>query len=244
MFNKVLVVVDESVDIQNNEALMQAFAENFDAEYSLHFSKGPMDILDHSSSKFAFGSKLGIDLTKPFPVELDSPEKKKLNVEFSIDALNGIQKITDAKSLWNEFSAPILLLNVKKDSGFKKEKLITKLEQTLGILVFKVVLIFNEGADLNDLFMLMWLLGGNIEPERDVSLFTVENESRVVFVDATFKTGIHDNFKRDWPNIVTMDDKTISTIDNKWDEMGLGNFIESPSLKFKSLVKGNGAIRE
>jgi len=144
----------------------------------------------------------------------------------------------------DEFLSPILLLNVKKDLDFEKEKLITKLEQTVGISAFKVVLIFNEGADLNDLFMLMWLLGGNIEPERDVSVFTVENESRVVFVDATFKTSSHDNFKRDWPNIVTMDDKTISTIDNKWDEMELGNFIESPSLKFQALVKGEGAVRE
>ena len=244
MFNKVLIVVDEGVDIQNNEALMQAFTENFEAEYSLHFSKGPMDVLDHSSSKFAFGSKLGIDLTKPFSVEIDSPEKKKLKVEFSVDALNEIQEIIDAKSLLDEFLSPILLLNVKKDLDFEKEKLITKLEQTVGISAFKVVLIFNEGADLNDLFMLMWLLGGNIEPERDVSVFTVENESRVVFVDATFKTSSHDNFKRDWPNIVTMDDKTISTIDNKWDEMELGNFIESPSLKFQALVKGEGAVRE
>lgn len=244
MFNKVLVVVDESVDIQNNSALIKAFAENFDAGYSLHFSKGPMDVLDHSASKFAFGSKLGIDLTKPFPVEMDLRDKKKLDVKFSIGALIEIQEICDSKSLLNEFSAPILLLNVKKDSGFEKETLVNKLQQTIGISVFKVVLIFNEGADLNDLFTLMWLLGGNLEPERDVSVFNAEVESRVVFVDATFKTISHDNFKREWPNIVTMDDLTILTIDNKWDELGLGEFIKSPSLKFKSLVKGGGAVRE
>ena len=69
MFNKVLVVVDESVDIQNYQEILKAFAQNFNAAYSLHFSKGPLDVLDHSSQKFAFGSKLGIDLTTPFPEE-------------------------------------------------------------------------------------------------------------------------------------------------------------------------------
>jgi 4-hydroxy-3-polyprenylbenzoate decarboxylase len=65
----------------------------------------------------------------------------------------------------------------------------------------------------------------------------------VVFVDATFKTSNHDNFKRDWPNVVTMNSETIAAIDAKWSELGLGEFIESPSLKFKSLVKGGGAVR-
>ena len=41
-----------------------------------------------------------------------------------------------------------------------------------------------------------------------------------------------------------MDDATIKTINEKWDKLGLGAFIESPSLKFKSLVKGEGAVRE
>jgi 4-hydroxy-3-polyprenylbenzoate decarboxylase len=89
----------------------------------------------------------------------------------------------------------------------------------------------------------MWLLGGNLEPDRDVSVFDTQNGKPVVFVDATFKTSEHDNFKRDWPNVVTMDDQTIAAIDKKWDELGLGGFIQSPSLKFKNLVKGEGAVR-
>jgi len=67
MFNKILIVTESEVDIHNPAELAKAFIENFDADYSLHFSKGPLDVLDHSSSKFAFGSKLGIDLTQPLP---------------------------------------------------------------------------------------------------------------------------------------------------------------------------------
>ena len=107
-----------------------------------------------------------------------------------------------------------------------------------------LVLLFNDGADINDLFTMMWLLGGNLEPDRDISVIKVENRKQVILIDATFKTESHDNFKRDWPNVVTMDDHTISEIDKKWNEWGLGDLIKSPSLKFKRLVMGDGAVRK
>lgn len=245
MFNKVLIVVDADVDIHDNNLLLKTFVDNFDADYSIHFSKGPMDVLDHSSSKFAFGSKLGIDLTKPLPEEVDDKNNAKpLAEKFNSEELKSIPEITDYKNLLDEISIPILLLNVNKDTGFDKQNLHKKLEQLSGISKFKMIFTFNDGADLTDFFTLIWLIGGNLEPERDIDIIEINNNKLVVFVDATFKTESHDNFKRDWPNVVTMDDKTISEIDNKWSTLGLGEFIKSPSLKFRSLVKGGGAVRE
>jgi len=133
---------------------------------------------------------------------------------------------------------------VKKDESFSKQKLIGQIQEIEGLANFKVIVFFNDGADLSDLFTIMWLLGGNLEPDRDVSVFNAKNDEPVVFVDATFKTSEHDNFKRDWPNVVTMNDQTISVIDRKWSELGMGEFIQSPSLKFKNLVKGEGAVRK
>jgi 4-hydroxy-3-polyprenylbenzoate decarboxylase len=243
MFNKVLVVVEKDVDIQDNRALLKAFAENFDADYSIHFSKGPMDVLDHSSQKFAFGSKLGVDLTKAFPEEVVSESKNKEVSEFNADVLLEIREIVNVSNLTNDFGLPVILANVKKDKNFSKQKLEAELQRMNGIDGIKAIFIFNEGADLNDKFTLIWLLGGNLEPDRDVSMLNANKENKTVLIDATFKTEEHDNFKRDWPNVVTMDDKTISVIDKKWDELGLGKFIESPSLKFKALVNGKGAVR-
>ncbi len=45
-----------------------------------------------------------------------------------------------------------------------------------------------------------------------------------------------ENFKRDWPNVVVSDEKTINKIDSIWNDLNLGNFIKSPSLKFKKLL--------
>jgi 4-hydroxy-3-polyprenylbenzoate decarboxylase len=245
MFNKVLMVVDSNVNIHEPAELVTAFAKNFDPRFSLNFSKGPLDVLDHSSQKFAFGSKLGIDLTKPFPEEISDERINASPAELlDIEKLNSIPEISVYCDLSSGFFLPVLLLNVIKDAGFLKQKLTAQLLEIDGLANFKVIVFFNDGTDLNDLFTVLWLMGGNLEPERDISVLKVKNGTPVVFVDATFKTCEHDNFKRDWPNVVTMDDQTISVIDKKWDELGLGEFIQSPSLKFKNLVKGDGAVRE
>jgi 4-hydroxy-3-polyprenylbenzoate decarboxylase len=244
MFNKVLIVVGGEVNIHDSSSVLKAFSENFDVGYSIHFSKGPMDVLDHSSQEFAFGSKLGIDLTRPFSEEIQNrKEQKQSATDFNEVHLTELPEIISVKNLLDEMPIPILLLNVRKNEQFSKILLQQKLKHLQEISKFKMIFIFNEGTDLNDFFTLTWLVGGNIEPERDIAILNVKDEEMVVLVDATFKTGIHDNFKRDWPNVVTMNDETIAEIDKKWSGLELGKFIESPSLKFKELVKGSGAVR-
>jgi len=244
MFNKVLVVVDADVNILQPVELAKAFSKNFNPAYSLHFSKGPLDVLDHASNKFAFGSKLGIDLTAPF--EEEKVERKEL-IQFNVfdtSFLEKLPEITGFFDLANKLQIPVLLIKIKKDKSYSKRKLITEMVATVLPELYSLVVIFNDGTDLEDLFMTMWLLGGNLEPMRDVTIETDSAGNEIVFVDATFKTESHDNFLRDWPNVVTMDEKTISSIDKKWNELGLGEFIQSPSMKYIPLVKGAGAVRE
>ncbi|MEP7254004.1 MAG: hypothetical protein ABI683_16535, partial [Ginsengibacter sp.] len=51
-----------------------------------------------------------------------------------------------------------------------------------------------------------------------------------------------DDFYRDWPNIIVADNKTIASVDKKWSSLGLGDFIPSPSLKFKDQMYGEEAV--
>ena len=241
MFNKILMIVDEDVDIHNFKAISNAFSKNFSADYSLHFSKGPLDVLDHSSQKFAFGSKLGIDLTQPFPEEIISKQSAKK--ERSTIQLTDVLELEEIKNVAS-LNDDILVVNIEKNESFSKIKLQEKLRQIKRLSAIKLIFLFDEGVDLGDYFTLVWLLGGNLEPDRDVSMLETNEHSTLVLVDATFKTEANDNFKRDWPNVVTMDLKTIETIDEKWESLGLGELIKSPSLKFLPLVKGVGAVRE
>ena len=61
-------------------------------------------------------------------------------------------------------------------------------------------------------------------------------------LDGTRKTKEHDNFQRDWPNIIVADDATIRSVDEKWDMLSLGTFLPSPSLKFKHQMYGDEAV--
>jgi 4-hydroxy-3-polyprenylbenzoate decarboxylase len=66
---KVIVVVDEWIDVRNvTEAWWYALG-NIDPERDVRFTKGPVDDLDHASQIASFGSKMGIDGTKKWAEE-------------------------------------------------------------------------------------------------------------------------------------------------------------------------------
>ena len=66
---KVLVVVDDWVDVRNPQEAWWVALNNIDPERDTRFTMGPMDVLDHSSRAFTYGSKMGIDATKKMPEE-------------------------------------------------------------------------------------------------------------------------------------------------------------------------------
>ena len=69
MFSKVIVVVDEDVDVQNVREVAWKALNNIDPERDIQFVMGPIDSLDHSSRLPNYGSKMGIDATRKWPGE-------------------------------------------------------------------------------------------------------------------------------------------------------------------------------
>ncbi len=66
---KVLVVVDDWVDVRNPQEAWWVALNNIDPERDTRFTMGPADVLDHSSRAFTYGSKMGIDATRKLPEE-------------------------------------------------------------------------------------------------------------------------------------------------------------------------------
>ena len=110
----------------------------------------------------------------------------------------------------------------------------------------KMILYVEHTVDANDLGTALWRFCNNLDPKRDNILCqqTTDNGQLLscMGLDGTRKTKEFDNFQRDWPNIIVADEKTIKTIDDKWDQLGLGKFIPSPSLKFKEQMYGESAV--
>jgi 4-hydroxy-3-polyprenylbenzoate decarboxylase len=66
---KVLVIVDHWVNVRDTKEAWWVALNNIDPERDARFTMGPMDVLDHSSRAFTYGSKMGLDATKKLPEE-------------------------------------------------------------------------------------------------------------------------------------------------------------------------------
>jgi 4-hydroxy-3-polyprenylbenzoate decarboxylase len=66
---KVIVVVDRDVDVRDPQEAWWIALNNIDPERDARFTMGPVDVLDHSSRSFTYGSKMGLDATRKLPEE-------------------------------------------------------------------------------------------------------------------------------------------------------------------------------
>ena len=66
---KVLVILDKDVNVRNVQEAWWVALNHIDPERDTRFSMGPIDVLDHSSRAFTYGSKMGIDATRKWPEE-------------------------------------------------------------------------------------------------------------------------------------------------------------------------------
>ncbi|MBK34335.1 MAG: menaquinone biosynthesis decarboxylase [Gemmatimonadetes bacterium] len=84
MLAKVIVIVDKDVNVQDSHEAWWVALNNIDPERDVRFTPGPVDVLDHASSAFTFGTKMGIDGTKKWPEEgfdREWPEKIVMSEE-------------------------------------------------------------------------------------------------------------------------------------------------------------------
>ena len=66
---KVLVVVDKEVNVRDPDEAWWIALNNIDPERDVRFTMGPVDVLDHASRAFTYGSKMGIDGTRKWKEE-------------------------------------------------------------------------------------------------------------------------------------------------------------------------------
>jgi 4-hydroxy-3-polyprenylbenzoate decarboxylase len=82
--SKVLVVVDHDVNVHDADEVWWVTLNNIDPKRDIEFARGPVDVLDHASQEFTFGSKMGIDATRKWPEEgfhREWPQKIEMDAE-------------------------------------------------------------------------------------------------------------------------------------------------------------------
>ena len=69
MFTKIIVAVDEQVNVHDTSEVLFYLGANVDPERDMIFIKSPCDSLDHATSQPNVGSHVGIDATRKLPGE-------------------------------------------------------------------------------------------------------------------------------------------------------------------------------
>ncbi|HLF45468.1 MAG TPA: menaquinone biosynthesis decarboxylase [Chitinophagaceae bacterium] len=265
MFNKILVLTAQNIstngetfkvpyNLTDYESVAKDVFRNLNPATDIYFSQGPMDVLDHSCSKMGFGGKMCIDGTFKFAEEVDENiQYSKFNVQHSVEEIkNHFPEIHAVNSTLLTKEIPCLIISVKKNrKGHIRElhQQICELKEMEGV---KMILYVEHTVDANDLTTSLWRFCNNLDPKRDHHLskrpthnsrLTTNNAyTACMGFDGTRKTKELDDFNRDWPNIIVADNKTIESVDKKWNELGIGPFIPSPSLKFKDQLYGEEAV--
>ena len=244
MFNKILLVTGQEIDLTKYRNLARLISERVDPVNDIHFFRGPVDILDHSSNRYAYGSKIGIDATGPGPDKSLSDQTSKSPVVCVEKMRAGFPEIKDIRADLVADGISLVIIAVKKSKKQHIRLMAADLLLNKWLEQVKFILFVDEQTDLASLSQITWLAANNIDPMRDCFYQEDDHGNRIpaLCIDGTRKTRELDDFQRDWPNVIAMDDRTISAIDAKWTHLGLGPLVPSPSLIYKSLVISNGAV--
>jgi 4-hydroxy-3-polyprenylbenzoate decarboxylase len=241
MFAKYIVAVSSDVNLRNYKEVVEDVFKNTDFKNDILFNRGPLDILDHSSDTFSFGGKMGVDATvKTFEEKVGSTKENQV---FQSD-FTDIKNLLDSK-LIETFNInlacleiPLLFIGVNKQ---EQPEIMKELHNHLLDIkvanLFRLIIAVDSNVDINNYHTLAWQVLGNSDPVRD-HLFITES---CLLIDGTSKADFLVSFQRDWPNIVCSGRETIEAVDKKWENLEIGKFIESPSLKIGKLNRSEGA---
>jgi 4-hydroxy-3-polyprenylbenzoate decarboxylase len=246
MFNKIMIVLDRDIDISDYREVLKVINQAVDPNADIFTAKGPVDVLDHASRKFAFGGKLGVDATDKLPEEVEALITDDLFV--SVDAVRIKKAFPEILYLNDDFiKQGVLILAVKKS----KADHIQHLHQLLlskGLVKNVKFIIYTEHViDLQHFGDIVWRVANNVDPARDC-FYAYEKSGSPLYglaIDGTRKFGKYDGFEREWPNTVVHNQETIKKVDEMWDDLGIGEFIPSPSLKYRhQLYPGKDVAEE
>jgi 4-hydroxy-3-polyprenylbenzoate decarboxylase len=214
MFAKVIVVVDEGVKVQNNLATWTAALKNCTPGRDTVFTKGPTDVLDHSSRAWSYGGKLIIDGTSKMPEEggqlVFTAAAARANADLpQLGAIKSQQQ--HAGGFW--FAA---IQKQKANEGIDLAQAMASHTAAEGI---RLVAVLDDDTDVGDHEDVFWTLLNNIDPERDCRI--VEGVSGPVLAfDGTRKLK-EEGFSREWPDKITMSSDIKKLVDEKWGKYGL-----------------------
>ncbi len=223
MFAKVVLVSDGDTPPQDHLGFWRTVLAHALPGRDEQFAKGPIDVLDHASRSWSYGSKLVIDGTVKHREEggvvdgvasphrsgstaaeerSQAPKPKPWvpNEDVAADELPAHAEVRDQHQLAGGF----WFLTTRKsrvDQGRHIGEWAAQQPAAKGV---RLIAVLDHQTDPRDFEEVMWTLLNNIDPERDVFIVDQASPAGSVWVmDGTPKLA-DEGFTRRWPDKITM----------------------------------------
>jgi len=216
-FVKTIVVVDETVDVQDVRAVASRVLSGISLKRDLFFSEGVLDVLNHASDHALHGSKLGIDATTKIegepghgeplrPASQDVPEAGRVAAHFS--QLTGCRYIeVDASS------TPVLFVALDKTRPHQGREFLEAFFAAPEFDSIAICIVIDQPVDLDDTSLLMWKFLNNLDPRRDILL-----HGERLGIDVSRKMP-EEGYTQNWPEEIEMDAGVRARVEALWNKI-------------------------
>ncbi len=213
-FVKTILVVDAAVDVKNVESVLRVLLDTVDMDRDLFFADGVLDVLNHASDNFLYGSKLGIDATTKiegepgFGATIEPLEAPAPDITDSV--VKQFPEVRAARLLELQVKHPVLLVAREKTGPFQTAEFIRKFLQQADSNGVAIVIVFEGHVDVQNYSEAMWKFFNNIDPRRDFHF----HDGRLG-IDAGKKFP-EEGYKQEWPDEIEMSEEIKNRVDKKW----------------------------
>lgn len=236
-WTKFIIVVDESVDVHDERAVLRAVFENVHFGRDLELVNGPLDILDHAAPRLGAGHKLGIDATRKIAgeevngvaIDAEGPHSDdRPGISISPPVFDKVKHPLLAKLVSPDWSGGrCLFAAVHKQRAGDGRFAIDAIERATRSHSHQVrcIIALDASVDIDNWEDAMFHFCANVDPGRD--LFVLRDDvpadrrlgSRIAF-DATRKIPgpqsideRHGEKVRPYPPLIVMDDETKARVE-------------------------------
>ena len=209
-FSKMLLTVDEAINVHDYKEVAMRLLNNVDIEKDIYITEGTLDVLDHSSPNYIYGSKIGVDATERIEGE-DKRKEVRVSGQWSIVSGQLKEKIPDILDInipLKDVKAKVIFISIKKDKPYHARIAAEKLfKLTNGVNSISIAVILDEDVNIKDISTVIWKLFNNTDPKRD--FYFIDGK---LAIDATKKLK-EEGHPREWPPEIIMDEEIKKRID-------------------------------
>lgn len=222
MFAKVIVVLDEDVTVTDFEAVWREVTRKAVPGRDTLTTRGPIDVLDHSSRGWGYGGKLIIDATTKRPEEVGSAASSRPDQAGDTLAPEGFtpraaHDLPSFDGVLAQRQTPdgYWLVALHKTRAGQARDLAAAFAAHPAAAGIRHLLICDDQTDVNDIQDVWWTILNNIDAERDVTL-----HGPLLAWDGAQKIP-EEGFVREWPPKIVMDQGVVDRVERLWNVYGL-----------------------